>query len=179
MNRPYIILWVVLFLSCKKSEQKEEELPPETQSGTMTFGCKVNGKVFVPKESRGKPGLYVQYVNLGSGPGGGWYLNIPATNWVPASPEGIRIQTDSLLLVEGQTYQFQLSSAYQPIKGTANAVYYNGSNSYAKLNIESGALSIKKFDKTKRILSGTFFFTGTNPSGQKVQVTDGRFDTVY
>jgi hypothetical protein len=163
---------------CKKNTE-EPTLPTETITGAMTFGCKVNGKVFVPRDGRGKPGLFVQYVYMGIGPGGGWYLNIPATNWVPASPEGLTIQTDSLLVVEGQTYEFQLSSSYQPIKGTANAVYYNGSDTYPKLNIESGSLFIKKFDQANRILSGTFFFTGTNPDGLKVSVSDGRFDVRY
>ena len=59
------------YRSCKKSSTTEDQLPPETTTGAMTFGCKVNGKVFVPKDGNGRPGLYVQYVNLGPGPGGG------------------------------------------------------------------------------------------------------------
>ena len=44
----------------------------------------------------------------------------------------------------------------------------------------SGQLYISKFDSINRILSGTFFFTGTKVStGEKVTVTDGRFDIRY
>jgi hypothetical protein len=77
------------------------------------------------------------------------------------------------------SYEFKLSNAYQPIKGTCNAFYYNGTDTYPKLNNESGSLFVKKFDQGNRILSGTFFFTGTNPSGQKVSITDGSFDVRY
>ena len=145
----------------------------------MTFGCKINGLVFLPKDGRGQPGLYVQYVNLGTGPRGGWYLNIPATNWIPNPTQGFNIGTDSLLLVEGMTYDFKLNSNFQTIKGTAYASYSNGSDAYPKLNNENGSLFIKKFDQANRILSGTFFFTGTNTSGIKISVTEGRFDIRY
>ena len=72
-----LLLYSLLFLTilsgsnCKKSSTTEDQLPPETTTGAMTFGCKVDGKVFVPKDGKGKPGLYVQYVYLGNGPGGG------------------------------------------------------------------------------------------------------------
>jgi hypothetical protein len=139
----------------------------------MTFGCKVNGKVFVPKDGRGKTGLYVQYVNFGAGAGGGWYLNIPATNWLPSTPEGINIETDSLLVSQGQTYQFK------NLKGSPKAFYDNG-NVYPKLDNDVGELKILKFDQISRILSGTFFFIGTNLStGEKINITEGRFDIRY
>ncbi|MBA3675300.1 MAG: hypothetical protein H0W75_10180 [Chitinophagaceae bacterium] len=58
--------------SCKKpGSDNTDQLPPETTTGAMTFGCKVNGEVFIPLDGRGKPGLIAQYVNLGNGPGGG------------------------------------------------------------------------------------------------------------
>ncbi|MBA3675301.1 MAG: hypothetical protein H0W75_10185 [Chitinophagaceae bacterium] len=101
---------------------------------------------------------------------------VEATNWIPHPTEGFNIGTDSLLVMEGATYEFKLSSNFQPIKGTAYASYSNGSDAYPKLNNESGSLFIKKFDQTNRILSGTFYFTGTNSNGVKLSVTEGRFD---
>jgi len=100
-NTPALLLLAILisFAECKKKTE-EPELPPETTTGAMTFGCKVNGKVFVPKDGRGRPGLFVQYVDLGSGPGGGWYLNIPAIDQTPANSIGINIASDSLFVLE-------------------------------------------------------------------------------
>lgn len=158
----------VLPASAKKKTE-EPQLPPITTTGAMTFGCKINGKVFVPRDGRGKPGLYCQYVNLGTDSGGGWYLNIPATDWRPNPPKGVNIETDSLLVEQGTSYIFK------KLKGNPHAFYDNG-----EVFDASGELTILKFDQTNRILSGTFFFTGTNAStGQTVEVTDGRFDIRY
>lgn len=167
------LIFVVCSASQCKKKTEEPQLPPITTTGAMTFGCKINGKVFVPQDGRGKPGLFCQYVNLGNGEGGGWYLNIPAIDWKPNPTEGVSITTDSLLLQEGTTYRFENS------KGTAQA-FYAKSIEYTKIDNDSGELTILKFDQTNRILAGTFFFTGTNAStGQTVEVTDGRFDIRY
>ncbi len=66
-----VLLLLLLTASQCKKHNDEPQLPPITTTGAMTFGCKINGKVFVPRDGRGKPGLYCQYVNLGSGEGGG------------------------------------------------------------------------------------------------------------
>ena len=139
----------------------------------MTFGCKVNGKVFVPRDGRGKPGLYVQYVNLGTGLGGGWYLNIPAIDWQSSSPlVSIHIETDSLLVLEGVNYSLKNS------KGSPLA-FYQAEDTYLALEVNNGYLRIKKHDQINRILSGIFSFIGTSSSGQKINVTEGRFDIKY
>ena len=175
--RPFLrLLIVAIFIiptisQCKKKVQ-EPELPPETTIGAMTFGCKINGKVFVPRDGRGKPGLYVQYVNLGVG--GGWYLNISADNWIPSTPEGVTISTDSLLISQDSIYPFKYRK-----KGFPGALYEKGIR-YDVTDNNSGELKIKKFDSVNRIISGTFFFTGTdNSSGRTVNITEGRFDIRY
>jgi hypothetical protein len=173
------VMTIFTFSQCKKNKTEEPQLPPETTTGAMTFGCKVNGQVFLPKDGNGRPGLFVQYINLGAGVGGGWFLNIPAIDWKTSSIPGINIGTDSLLVIEGSTYEFKLSNNFQPVKGTAYANYVNGSDAYPKLNSESGSLFIKKFDQVNRILSGTFFFTGKNSNGVKINITEGRFDIRY
>lgn len=110
---------------------------------------------------------------------GGWFLNIPAVDFKAQPNIGVSIQTDSLLLEENKVYEFKLGDNYQPIKGTVNAFYYNGTDTYPKLNNEEGYLMVKKIDQVNRIISGIFNFVGTNPNGQKVYVTEGRFDIVY
>lgn len=168
-----MIFLLFSFSQCKKKTE-EPQLPPETTTGAMTFGCKVNGKVFIPKDGRGKPGLYCQYVNLGTGPGGGWYLNIPAVDWNPVSIPAVSITTDSLLVVEGGTYPFK------KVKGNARAFYTTGSDYFDKLDSDDGSLHITKFDATNRILSGTFSFVGTNQTtGVKIDIIEGRFDIRY
>ena len=113
--------------------------------------------------------------NLGSGVGGGWFLNISADNWVPGIPEEITISTDdSLLVVDGDIYPFKYRKKEFP-----KAVYFNG-NPYNATDNNLGKLKIKKLDCINRIISETFFFTGTdNSSGQTFNITKGRFDIRY
>ena len=166
------VMTIFTFSQCKKKTE-EPQLPPETTTGAMTFGCKVNGKVFVPKDGRGRPGLFVQYVNLGAGLGGGWFLSIPAIDQTPSNSIGITIVTDSLLVVEGSTYKFGIT------KDSAKARYYVGLDNYPIGSGDSGSMFIRKHDLVQGILSGNFSFTGTNINGQKVSITDGRFDIRY
>jgi hypothetical protein len=180
-QKPFYLICLLALMAltcpnCKKDKAKEPELPPETTTGAMTFGCKINGKVFVPRDGRGRPGLYVQYVYLGSGPGGGWFLNIPAYNY--ATDMGVIIQTDSLLLEEGLTYEFKRIKGY-PL--ALHEVTRNGMTEiYGKLDNDSGSLFVKKHDKPNRILACSFSFVGTKIStGEKISITEGRFDIRY
>ena len=99
-------------------------------------------------------------------------MNIPAVDWKSSPIEGISITTDSLLVQDGNIYQFKTT------KGNAQA-FYSKIIEYHKLDNETGSLHITKFDQLNRILSGTFSFVGTNTNGEKVNVTEGRFDIRY
>lgn len=169
----FILVTLFTCSSCKKSSTAEDQLPPETTTGAMTFGCKVDGKVFVPRDGNGHPGLYVQYVYLGNGLGGGWFLNIPAIDYQTAERKNINISTDSLLLVENNVY------AFKNLVGHPQAFYSSVGNVYKKMDLDSGNLFIKKHDLINHILSGTFSFIATNSSGHAVNITDGRFDIKY
>lgn len=168
-----LIATIFTFSQCKKNKDEEPQLPPETTVGAMTFGCKVDGKVFVPKDGSGRPGLFCQYVNLGTGPAGGWFLNIPAVDLQARPNIGVSIVTDSLLIQQGVVYPFKTT------KGTVQAFYYRGID-FKKLDNDPGELRVTKFDQVNRIISGTFFFTSTNiSSNEKINITDGRFDIRY
>lgn len=139
----------------------------------MTFGCKIDGRVFVPRDEFSKTGLFAQYVNSGTGRGGGYYLNIPAIDWKANPNQGVSLTTDSLLVEEGRTYAFGTA------KGQAQAFYLEGTE-YIKLSQNPGELTITRFDRTQGIISGRFHFVGTDLStGKQVQVTEGRFDVRF
>ncbi|MCO5235569.1 MAG: hypothetical protein M9933_04795 [Chitinophagaceae bacterium] len=97
-------------------------------------------------------------------------MNIPAIDW--KGNDGVSITTDSLFVEEGKIYDFKNK------KGCPQA-FYSRLGRYLKLDSDSGRLSITKHDKLNRILSGTFFFIGTNTAGEKMNITEGRFDIVY
>ena len=170
---PVILLSVIIFSTSQCKKKDVPQLPPESETGAMTFGCKINGQIFVPQDGRGRSGLRVEYVNLGIGPGGGWYLNIAALDLNPASRPAVSITTDSLLVSEGLTYNFKNA------KGNTKAFYVSSGNVFSKLDNDTGQLKIIKFDQLNRIISGTFSFIGTDENGTKVNVTEGRFDVSY
>jgi len=169
----FALSFVLIGNGCKKKKDEEPQLPPETTTGAYTFGCKINGKVFVPRGGRGQPGLFAQYVDLGTGARGGWFLNISATDWRSSGLPSMGIETDSLLLKESNVYILKKR------KGFAFSAYSAGYNQYGMLPIDTGQLTITKHDLNSRILAGKFWFTATSASGEKVDIREGRFDIVY
>lgn len=167
----YLLLFSSLLLNSKCKKDNEPQLPPETTTGAMTFGCKINGNVFVPKGSYVGPDITAQYLYLGPGPGGGWWLNLSAAN--REESKGIYIRTDTLLLLEGNSYVLKRQ------KGFPSAEHSNGLFDFLITNNDTGNLRIVKHDQTQRILSGRFSFTASRSTGEKVIVTEGRFDIRY
>lgn len=128
----------------------------------------------MPNDGNGQPGLYAEYVYLGNGPREGWHLNIPVTDWSNSNYPTIGIETDSLLVLDNTDYNFVRSKS-----GYASAYYSSGGYQFQMLFTDTGKLAIKKHDLINHILSGTFYFTGTNSRGTKINITDGRFDIKY
>ncbi len=53
-----MLIFTTLFFSCNNNETilepvTEDQLPPITETGANTFGCLINGKVFIPKDKTG------------------------------------------------------------------------------------------------------------------------------
>jgi hypothetical protein len=167
-----LVLSITLLSSRCKKQNTEPQLPPETTTGAMTFGCKVNGKVFVPKTGDGVPGLIVEYPFLGNGPGGGWYLNIAAVDRTSDFLPRVSITSDSLFLIEG-TYQLKKEKGFAKGQHGYNLFLYQMSID------DAGVLTIIKHNQTQRIIAGRFSFTATNNNGERVSITEGRFDVRY
>lgn len=177
MIRQIIILLIsfatLFFFQCRKNNQ----LPPETQTGANTFGCLVNGKVFKPKGSPfGGPILSCAYQNIN----GGYSFQLKAKQDLGDELLSIGLFTDSLPIAQGETIklsQHHVSGKSYGLHGK----YPRGMNGmlYYTEPVGSGELHIIKFNKTNQIVSGTFWFDGVNTSGEKVQVREGRFDMKY
>lgn len=167
----YLLLFSSLLLNSKCKKDNEPQLPPETTIGAMTFGCKIDGKVFVPKDNNGMPGIVANSYFLGTGTGGGWYTFINTTNGI----NNVSIETDSLLLIEGNSYSLK------NLKGFAYGRYLAELKLYKMNTDDSGMLFIKVHDQIRHIISGTFYFSATNVNDQskKVNITEGRFDIRY
>ncbi len=86
----------------------------------------------------------------------------------------IGITTDSLLLIEGQTYFLKYKKDF-PV-----AEYDFNLNHFEIMTTDSGQLTITRHNQSQRILAGRFWFKATSIFDQtKVEIRDGRFDIVY
>ena len=170
MKRTHIVFVLtfcfLIIVSCKKN------LPLETQSGEDTFGCYINGKLFVPKGSPfAGPVLTAQCVIQN----GKSDFTIGASMAEGETRHFVAIKGDSINLAVG-TYDITT-----PNTGTVSG-HYNFSEpttlgtSYNSTNINTGQLIIKHYDQVKGVASGTFWFDAVSSNGQIVQIREGRFD---
>jgi len=164
-----IILLLLAFSSCKKDPNKG--LTPETQTGANTLSCKINGKLFTPKQSLFGPvpltGRIEKKISTERR-----ILFIEAIyNDITASR--ININIDNFY----GTGRYNLD--YPNINGYTEYVYeYNQPNKiiYSSKSTNIGYVNITK--ASDNIVSGTFEFTLSelNNTSNTISVTSGRFD---
>lgn len=152
-------------------------LPPETQEGLNTFGCKVNGKVWV---ARVLPvGIIIRdieaLVSESSGSGGSLisaYMVDPAID----AHEYIEIVVTPTYFNTGDFCFDNTNVFFKYDRKNFNAVtsdYFQFSND---------CVTITKFDTENNIISGTFACTLVPDStklNNKIEITEGRFDLKY
>jgi hypothetical protein len=173
----YLVPLFVLFIqsSCKK-----EKLPPETAIGANTFGCRVNGEIFMPSGGDASWGWYPVE--------GGAFQDVDGN-------VGLYIRTVSGntkfidLYIKKVTstgiYNLNFNTAPFPIAVRAENYGYYGikdnSGNYSDFVTSTqytGWVNLKF--KANRIYAGTFEFTAYNQkTGETVTITDGRFDVKH
>lgn len=163
---------LMLSASCKKqSKNPIDNLPPATQTGANTFGCLVNGEVFLPKSRGiGPSGLSCNIVF----DNGNYNLYLSARNSGSDVNKNISIKIKNIILMDNSINILNNDT-------TNRGEYYTINNSLTinsfKTNINNqGTLKINYWDPSKGIISGTFSFDAVNSVGEKVKVREGRFD---
>ena len=154
---------------------KGPELTPITQEGKNTFSCKVNGKVWIP-DGRGSIFVYTPPIT------GGFYNNsIDDTLriWIISNAdngEEIHLNLKSIVLGERK-----LNSNTQPKGASLFPSNYglfrnvSGSEFITSSNC-TGTVILIKADSVSGIIAGTFEFTASDPKGNLIKITNGRFD---
>ncbi|MFC5283726.1 DUF6252 family protein [Pedobacter alpinus] len=143
-------------MHCKKTTEttKEDVLPAETQTGKGTFGCLVNGEVWLPKSSS---------------------LSAPAlSTTIQFDILNLKIGRDNENIVIGVRNLAQ-TGTYELIM--ENSAEYSVSGDIYKSY--SGVIIIKTYNKQLNIISGVLNFKAKNKNGIEVVITDGRFDVKY
>ena len=187
----YTALLGILFLGCDRATNvdvpSDNALPPITQSGANTFGCILNGVVFVPNKAIGstvveKP-LYVA----------GYYDN--TDNW-SRKIVGLRGRdVRNLLSINVYIYKIYVNGIGDYALGSApyfsndpnppfNSFLYcravspstNQYRDYGSFD-NSGIIKVTYLSADKFIMSGTFTGKLKDLDGDEIiEVIDGRFD---
>lgn len=164
-------LFALILSSCTSCDDPDPTvLPAETQSGKNTFGCYVDGKVFLGGSvpSVLTPPLYAEYDRRTG------ILIIAAKGKINNTFAGIMALevlnpiTDTTLAMKSAIYDTSKNNDYCVAYGTFN----------------NGDIYITKLDTINNIISGRFSFIGTCLEGLEnetdstisVSITEGRFD---
>ena len=140
-------------------------LPPVTTEGKGTFGCKVNGKVWLPKGSWGSPATRIEYFND----------NLMINGYRSSDETKVNINVKPIYdtgYYDFSTFNFESSRGlYRNVTLTIN---------YRAQPITKGYVHLLRFDPyIKGIISGTFEFDAYNSEGDTVHITEGRFDLYF
>jgi len=165
------LLFLLIFTSCDKSISPEPELPPITTEGKNTFGCLVNGEVWLPKNSIVKSGkglsanFYPDDINVFTIGADRFdeFLNITVTD---CCDDG------SYFLINDS----EMNSSATYINSELDHCYYE-TDSVKTGNY--GEIEIIHFEPRKFIVAGTFEFTVVTEDCDTIRVTEGRFDVNY
>lgn len=166
--------------SCHKSKPSNplDQLPPATQTGANTFGCLINGQVFIPKGSVfSGPNLWCAYQYLQDNYDTGYFFQLSAGDKSNSSNiTGVGIYTDSLQIAENRMYSLVANRVRGRAYGLHDIYTFQGSQIlYTSFELP-GELRITKFDSANQVVCGTFWFNVVNTVGDTIKITDGRFD---
>lgn len=167
-----IILWAVLFASCKK---EITELPPATQSGANTFGLKMNGDFWVPQGFGSLPANDILEARMN-----GNDVIINARNF-SSSPTETEFEMRIKGVTAPGTYSF--NTTVTPPSNNASYVYFvkrklTPLNEWVTSAGHTGSVTITRVDTVNLIVSGTFEFNMLNIDNdpEPLTITEGRFD---
>ncbi len=171
----YALLFLIV-LSVQKCQCKKDDptptpipqpipcdtcLPAITTTGQNTFGCRVNGKVWLPLDGYMEPGVYVDIL--------GKQLIVEGNNSLINENIGILVKPISDTgYISFPTNLLTYSSASYFNKSMTK--YYNIDT------IQKGYIYFLRVDYINGVFSGTFAFDAYNNKNDTVHITDGRFD---
>ena len=157
------------FAQCKKTNTPDpaEQLPPETQTGAFTFGCKVDGKIYTAK---GKDGLLSsQHIKFN-------YLLDSTINIFVSNTE-TKFKMSIKMKYKGNLGMHTTIGYYRGGQFTdnSNGTISNSLNTCYTNDTLLGNINIKYFSPNS-ILAGTFEMDAINDNGRIIRITEGRFD---
>lgn len=178
----FLVVFLNIF-TCSdwKTDVPTPTLPPETQTGANTFGCYVNGNLFVAQS--GGTSIYASY--------------IPQTGYLEIFTFGSGLSGDYIILRILHLKENAINTSFNVFFGKQYAAlnwfteYNNGITSYIDMNQNIGEVFITRLDTINKIVSGNFHckmgksenFNNMDMNTYKLDsianISQGRFDLIY
>lgn len=189
-NLILIFALATLSLACGRSSENQQDtynpqLPPITQTGANTFGCKINGVVMVPRNSIGyvPPGSNHYPITVAGGTNNE-YMYIQASDRRETNRGAVFIYLQNF---SGNNYfstgEYQIFDGISPSFLNDNynnyiyvSAYKNGISNNYKSMAGTGKIILTRNDNA--ILSGTFYckVKNVNDPSDIIDISEGRFD---
>jgi hypothetical protein len=170
----FLIGITFIFAACKKDKNTTDpadQLPPATQIGANTFGCLVNGKIYIPKGSDGttKPNLRKNYDSFQ----GDNFLSVNTYRYVDGYFDGQLNFTIHNLINVGTFLTTQSQNPFD-----YGGVFFNncGVSILDTTTFRNGIVNVTRLDLASGIISGIFYCTIKPNNCDTIKITDGRFD---
>jgi hypothetical protein len=189
-----ILILFFCLASCENSDDGTSSgLPDITTEGKNTFGCKIDGQIFIPKQKiigspYSNPILKATYV-YNQYYFNGYHLSIYANNEVLKKFISIELVGGLNPLVEGNTYPISVNQDniihgfYEHWGDTVdngNGTGFTPVYSFYTDNSYYGELEIIKLDTVNKIISGRFWFSCREINSNTIShLSEGRFDLKY
>lgn len=165
-------IFSLLFIagSCKK-----DILPTASQKGANTFGCKINGAVFIPHDVYTyptDPGILATYNDSTK--------EFKISTDEPRNTNQNGLQRGVFLDVINPHIGINNFSGKNSGSLSIN-IYYQPAQYYQTNDTINGTMNITRFDVIAKIISGTFSFDAPAKFGSTgiAHITEGRFDVTY
>jgi hypothetical protein len=175
LKSTFLLFFLTITISCCNKDDDNpppdpvDQLPPATQTGAGTFGCLLDGEVFLPGNTPNNLDCVYQYVN------GGYYFALQSNKRDSNNNRiTLAIGTNRLEIDEGGTY-----SLIEFTEGNASGIYSYATNTSYTSEIHTGELKITKLDYDNHIVAGTFWFDVKDSNGIVHKIRDGRFDVRF
>lgn len=173
--RKFLLLafsFVLLSSSCRKSKPANpvDKLPAETQTGANTFGCKINGEVWLPNGALfTTPAYDVQYYKSS----GALLIKTNRSD----KGQSLNIYLYGVSQNNDYTIHNPISNTYSYADFDAACSLYDRTSSK-----QTGTVTVTRLDSVNKIVSGRFSGTLKQSGCPDAAITEGRFDfqmTVY
>ncbi|MFY7814780.1 MAG: hypothetical protein ACOVRK_06250 [Chryseobacterium taeanense] len=169
------IIYLFCFSECRKKNIIDVPgLPPATQQGKNTLGFLLNGVPWIPKGFNGTSNLTI---DLDPGIDDGIftvnsYRVLSNTN---REYFGFGIKDSLNFITSGMSFKLGQGSLF--------GVYFSFPDCmldyFDSAIVRTGSMTISKYDKQNRIISGTFTANLIKNGCKEIRITEGRFDMKF